>query len=105
MPIWKNVTGFEDYYMVSNEGTVLSKRTGKIRKAVPNKQNGYLMMFLCGKDSKKCVYLHRIVAEAFCPNPNGYGFVNHKDENKHNNHCENLEWCTKQYNNVYGNKL
>ena len=46
--------------------------------------------------------VHRIVAETFISNPNGYPQVNHKDENKLNNCVDNLEWCTASYNNSYG---
>ena len=102
---WVDVVGYEPFYQVNENGDILSKRTGKIRKPIPNKQNGYLMMFLCGDRKKRCEYVHRIVAKAFCPNPKLYDYVNHKDENKHNNKSSNLEWCTKQYNNVYGGKL
>ena len=102
---WRDVVGFEDYYMVSNTGKIFSKHTGRIRKQVPNCVNGYLYIVLTGNGKKRTKCIHRIVAEAFIDNPNHYGFVNHKDENKHNNSASNLEWCTKRYNNVYGTKL
>lgn len=47
-------------------------------------------------------FFHQVIAETFIPNPNNYPFVNHKDENPSNNCVENLEWCTKYYNDNYG---
>ena len=49
--------------------------------------------------------VHRLVAQAFIPNPNNLPQVNHKDENPENNHKDNLEWCDAQYNNTYGTRL
>ena len=105
MESWKPVVGYEQFYEVSDMGNVKSLRTGKIRKPVSNVQNGYLMMFLVGAHERKCVYVHRLVAEAFCDKPVGCEFVNHKDEMKHNNIASNLEWVTKYYNNTYNGKM
>ena len=101
---FRPVVGFETFYMVSNDGEVLSLRTGKLRKPVINSRNGYLTLVLSGDHTKKTKSIHRLVAEAFVDNPNGYGLVNHKDENKLNNSADNLEWCTKEYNNTYNGK-
>ena len=49
--------------------------------------------------------MHRLVADAFIPNPNGLKYVNHKDENKMNNNVSNLEWCTAKYNSNYGTSI
>ena len=50
----------------------------------------------------KTKYIHRLIAEAFIPNPNNLPVVNHKDENKLNSSIDNLEWCTYEYNRNYG---
>lgn len=117
--IWKPVVGYEGLYEVSNMGRVRShewelvstkglhyKRPGRIRKPVLGK-NGYYTMFLVTghNQEKECLYVHRVVAEAFVENPNNYDFVNHKNEIKTDNRAENLEWCTKQYNNTYNGKI
>lgn len=101
---WKPVVGFENFYKVNRAGDVLSLRNNKIRKPIINPNNGYGTMVLYADHTKRTVYVHRLVAEAFVDNPNGYGFVNHKDENKLNNNADNLEWCTKSYNNTYNGK-
>ena len=104
--IWLQVVGYEGLYEVSNLGRVKSlanefSRKEKILSQYENK-NGYLYVSLCKYGKMKSFRVHRLVAIAFIPNPNGYRCVNHKDENKENNCVDNLEWCTHQYNNTYG---
>ena len=108
MEIWKDIKGYEGLYQVSNKGRVKSlnyRRTGKegILKGKPDK-DGYLRVGLCKNKKQKPFYIHRLVAKAFLPNPNNLPEVNHIDENKENNHVENLEWCDRKYNNNYGSR-
>ena len=114
--IWKPVVGAEDRYEVSNIGRVrvLSHITnqvnqhgnmmsvrhyGRVLKLRENRR-GYLVVFIY----KKLITVHRLVATAFIPNPDNLAQINHKDENKHNNRVENLEWCTNRYNCDYGTR-
>ena len=110
MEEWKNIKGYEGLYQVSNFGRVKSlnyHRTGKEVLMKPGRfvmksGNAYYGVKLY-KDSKMNVKLvHRLVAEAFIPNPNNLPQVNHKDENGLNNRVDNLEWCTRKYNTNYG---
>lgn len=99
--IWKDIKGYEDLYQVSNLGRVKNKKTNNIRKTYISKI-GYYAINLYKKDNRKTTFLHRLIAEAFIPNPNNLPCVNHKDENKLNNNLDNLEWCSYSYNNTYG---
>lgn len=115
--IWKDVKDYEGLYQVSNLGRVkvLEKRNVRFgkwgRKTLPERiklsqknKNGYYMIDLIKDKSRKRVYVHRLVAQAFVANPDNLQYVNHKDEDKTNNRADNLEWCTKAYNNNYGTK-
>lgn len=72
-----------------------------------NKHNGYVYIFLMNNNKNKNFRLHRLVAEAFIPNPNNKLQINHKDGNKKNNNIENLEWCNQSENmkHAYNNGL
>lgn len=97
--IWKDVVGAEDYYQISSFGRVKNKGTGEILK--PSKSGKYRHIELRYGINRNFL-IHRMVAEAFIPNPFNLRCVNHIDENKENNHVDNLEWCTYQYNTTYG---
>lgn len=108
--IWKDVKGYEGLYQVSNFGKIksLSKNNhnygenGKILKGINNK--GYLRVGLSKNGKAKQYPIHRIVAETFIDNVYNLPCVNHIDENKMNNRADNLEWCSIEYNNNYGNR-
>ena len=96
--IWRNIPNIENY-QASNYGRIRNKKTGRVLKPVKNKY-GYLIYSIHYKKLKG----HRLVAQAFIPNPNNLPQINHKDENKANNNVKNLEWCTALYNSIYNNK-
>lgn len=96
--IWKDIAGYEGLYQVSNLGNVKSKR--KILKPIDGE---YKKVGLSKNGIQNTLYIHRLVANAFLENSNNYTHINHKDENKHNNNVNNLEWCTNKYNINYGN--
>lgn len=101
---WRDVPGFEGYYTVSNRGDVYSVRSKMILKHTRSKV-GYSTVHLWkGRVNKMCS-VHRIVALAFIENNLKLPEVNHKDEDKTNNTVENLEWCTRKYNQTYGTKV
>lgn len=79
------------------------------RDGIILKQNltakGYLTVSLYNNGKPKRFTVHRLVGGAFISNPNNLPQINHKDEDKTNNCVENLEWCTQQYNNIYGNRI
>ena len=110
--VWKDVVGFEGLYKVSNKGNVFSverlnsrgrKRGGRILKPT-HTRNGYLKVDLHNNGKRKTKHIHRLVTEAFIPNPNNFPQVNHIDEVKDNNNVSNLEWCDARYNNNHGTR-
>ena len=106
MEIWKDIEGYEGLYQVSNEGRVKSlnyRHTGEEQMLKPaNNGWGYLQVNLWKNSKHKMYRVHRLVANAFLPNPDKLPQVNHKDECKTNNCVENLEYCTAKYNVNYG---
>lgn len=100
---WKPVVGYEGLYEVSSIGTVRCRKTGHYRELRQkyNRFTGYYAVDLRKGGTCKTHTVHRLVATAFLPNPEGLPYVNHRDEDKTNNSVENLEWCTSQYNNLY----
>lgn len=99
--IWKDIKGFEGEYQISNKGRLKhhTKRFGWRVLKNTNKKCDYFSVTLKGYCFCKSSRIHRLVAEAFIPNPNKYKTVNHIDMNKQNNCVENLEWCSQRENN------
>lgn len=103
---WKDIKGYEGLYQISNYGNVKSlnynnTKKGKILKTFIMR-TGYIGIGLNKNNKRKPFKIHRLVAEAFIPNPENLPVVNHKNEKKNDNRVENLEWCTYKYNSNYG---
>lgn len=94
------IEGYENYE-VTCSGEVINTKTGRVLKPYKDRK-GYLNVVLSKNNRPKYFKIHRLVAEAFIPNPENLPCVNHKDENQSNNLVENLEWCTHEYNINYG---
>lgn len=102
--IWKPVVGYEGYE-VSNLGRVRSFKHGRERiMKLTSNGRGYMQLELCRNGEIKHHTVHRLVAQAFIPNPENKRDVNHIDGNKLNNHIENLEWATPHENNLHAYK-
>lgn len=120
MEKWLDVVGYEGIYEISDEGRVRSKEgkttfskqhgtrswKGRLLKPRPSTQ-GYLRVSLFKNKKRKEFLIHRLVAEAFIPNPDNKEIINHKDGNKRNNNLKNIEWCNYKDNlqHAYDNKL
>lgn len=116
--VWKDIIGCEGLYQVSSKGRIrklphIITDTGKggtkrVRHygmkymVLQLNPQGYWTVGLSGVKHKGTKLVSRLVAQAFIPNPNNLPCVNHKDENSKNNNVDNLEWCTRAYNNRYG---
>lgn len=103
--IWKPVVGYEGLYEVSNTGLIKSLNMYRNKEphlmSLTRRTDGYLKVGLSRNNTTKQFAVHRLVAEAFIPNPDNLEMVNHKDEDITNNNVNNLEWCTRSYNQLY----
>lgn len=92
---FEKIRDFENYSITEN-GEVFSQKTNRyLKKCI---RNGYYNVSLCSNGKKINKHIHRLVAEQFIENKNGYPQINHKDGNKLNNNLINLEWCTSSEN-------
>ena len=102
--LWKDIKNYEGIYQISNLGRVKSLHNNKERLLkLHRKPDGYIQVVLCKNYKIVSRLTHRLVAEAFIPNPDNLPEVNHKDEDKTNNCVDNLEWCNSSYNKNYRN--
>ena len=113
---WRPIEGYEGLYEVSSYGRVRSLdkyvkckgesyRLHKGKVLSPAKDTiGYLFVILHCNGKCKTIRVHKLVAEAFLPNPENLTEVNHKDEDKINNRADNLEFCDHKYNMNYGTR-
>lgn len=117
MELWKDINGYEGYYQVSSYGRVrgltrkIYPRTGSKPYIVKGRiikdgtsTGGYRMITLSKDGNNNIFRVHRLVAEAFIPNPLNKSTVNHKDECVTNNNVKNLEWMSQSENNNYGTR-
>lgn len=107
--IWKDIEGFEWFYMVSNlwriksiDRNILYKKNERFYKwkILTSTTKNYIFVHLSNKNKeRKRMLAHRIIAKAFIPNPENKPFINHKNWIRNDNRVDNLEWCTCKENN------
>lgn len=106
---WKDISGYEGRYQISNFGRVKScdrlvNRCGRymhVAERIMHQSlaaNGYYVVNL-NNQGYKTFYIHRLVADAFIPNPFSHKCIDHIDANRLNNTLENLKWCSYSENN------
>lgn len=90
---WKKIKGNE-IYSINESGEVRNDITGNIKTPYVNAHNGYLYVDLWNDGKSRKFALHRLIAEAFIPNPGNKPTVDHKDGNRQNNSLGNLRWAS-----------
>lgn len=99
--VWKDIVGLEGHYQVSDKSRVRNVKTGRVLKT-GTKNQGYEQVRFSVNGIKTTKKVHRLVAEAFIPNPSSLPYINHINSVRDDNRIENLEWCTAQHNVQHG---
>lgn len=95
---WKKISRNTNY-SINRKGEIRNDNTGKIKTPFINKANGYLTVDLYAGSKSQKVTVHRLLAEAFIPNPDNKPCIDHKDGDRTNNSLNNLRWATYSENN------
>lgn len=90
---WRDIAGFEGLYEISDHGNLRNARNKRLRKLTPNK-HGHMVTVLTKPGYRQNIQAHRLVAQAFIPNPENLPCVLHWDDVPSNNHISNLRWGT-----------
>lgn len=113
---WKDIKGYEGSYRVGSTGLIYSKTRWSLREGKPYQKltgkyikpwrdtRGYVQVYLCKNGKTKPVGVHRLVAQAFIPNPENKKTVNHLNGDLKDNRVSNLEWATQKENNQHAYK-
>lgn len=102
LEIWKDIIGYEGLYMISNMGRVKSLfKRGSGNAILKMSDNGYHRVTLSVKCARTNFFVHKLIAQAFIPNPDNKLQVNHINRNKYDNRVVNLEWCTPSENTIH----
>lgn len=106
---WRDVVGYEGRNLVSSFGRMVTIRTynykhkgeiviRELMKPYIAKDTGYARVSMYKNGKRKTMFVHRIIAEAFIPNPMGYEYIDHINTIRSDNHIENLRWCSASMN-------
>ena len=104
MENWKDVPGYNGRYQVSDQGRVRNTKSGRMLKS-HTQGRGYMQAMLSKDGRRSYPLVHRLVAQAFIPNPGNKPHINHKNGIKTDNDASNLEWCTMSENLLHRHRI